>query len=888
MIDKKLNNYEIVEKIGKGGMGEVYRAHDTKLNRDVALKVLPAEFANDPERMARFKREAQLLASLNHTNIAAIHGLEESGGVTALVMELAEGSTLADRISKGPIPLDEALAIARQIAEALEAAHEKGIIHRDLKPANIKVTPEGAVKVLDFGLAKALEGEAAVADASQSPTLSLAATKAGVILGTAAYMSPEQARGKSVDKRADIWAFGCVLFETLTGRQLFSGDTVSDTLAAVLTREPEWTTIPPGVNPLLRRCLEKDPKNRCRDIGDVKLEIVQILANPHKAYDQPEMFAEQKSKLHKTLPWIAAALIFGILAGGMIVWKLKPLEPHPVTRLYFELPKDQKYPDNGLTPLLAVSPDGKKIAYCTPGGIYLHSIDKWDAELVRGTEGNPERPFFSPDGKWIGYWSSHESQLKKIPVDGGMPVPLTNVTSISYLSWNPDDTIIFAGTKGIMRISANGGEVETLIEVKSETFFSPRFLPGGKAVIFTIMTDEGYKIAGQLLQDKKYKILADGSDAHYFQSGHLVYVDLNNDLCAIPFDPEKLEINSGTPIPLVKNIFRFGGAPQFNVSASGTIVYLQDASTLGSKRALVWVDRNGNEERLLDQQDAISPIISPDGKKIAFSVGRGPGHIYIWDLARKKRDRLFTDTNAAAQDLFPLWTSPNGSRIAFYHQSGSNMGIDSIEDSGTQNISHLCSKPGYLIHTGCWSGDANTLLAVLSPLDGQNYDIGMCSPGWKPLLQEKYSELQPQISPDGRCMAYTSNETGQHEIYVRPFPEVDKGRWKVSTDGGDSPLWNPNGRELFYRSGDAVMAVSVQPDADFRFETGTPKSLFRGTYVSADARIATLEPHPWDIHPKDTRFLMMKETEPVANGTSRNIYVVVNWLEELKKLVPAK
>jgi len=414
MIGKTLGHYQITSQLGKGGMGEVFQAKDQVLGRDVAIKVLPEEFARDADRVARFQREAKLLASLNHPNIAAIHGLEESGGTNFLVLELVEGETLADQIKKGPIPVEESLKLALQIAEALEAAHEKGVIHRDLKPVNIKVTPEGKVKVLDFGLAKAFAGEQAELNLSNSPTLSHAATQQGVILGTAAYMSPEQAKGKTVDKRADIWAFGVVLFEMLTGRQLLTGDTVSETLAALLLREPDFSTLPPNLHPrirlLLERCLEKESKNRYHDIADVRVDIQKVLTDPSGLMAQPFIAQAPRTKLRTILPWLAAGL--GIIVVGAAIWNLRKPEPRQVMRFYHDLPEGQQF-SNLDRNALAVSPDGKQIVYGTSKGLYIRSVNELAAKLISGTEGNAENPFFSPDGKWIGYFSVTDGKLDR-------------------------------------------------------------------------------------------------------------------------------------------------------------------------------------------------------------------------------------------------------------------------------------------------------------------------------------------------------------------------------------------------------------------------------------------------------------------------------------------
>ncbi|MBP1611037.1 MAG: serine/threonine protein kinase [Acidobacteria bacterium] len=459
MIGKTLGHYQITSQLGKGGMGEVYQAKDQKLGRDVAIKVLPEEFARDADRVARFQREAKLLASLNHPNIAAIHGLEESGGTNFLVLELVPGETLADRIKAGPIPVEESLKLALQIAEALEAAHEKGVIHRDLKPANIKVTPESKVKVLDFGLAKAYAGDREDVNLSNSPTLSDAATQQGVILGTAAYMSPEQARGKPVDKRADIWAFGCVLFEMLTGRAAFSGRDVTDILAAVIRSEPDWKRLPANLHwrlrELLERCLEKEAKDRYSGINDARVEIQKVLADPSGLFAQSVTAKKAQTRLRSMLPWAVA--ILGIVLVGVAVWNLRKPEPRQVMRFEYELPEGQQL--NGL----AVSPDGKQFVYGTANGLYIRSVDELTAKLIAGTEGSTQQPFFSPDGKSIGYFSVNDRQLKKIAISGGAPVTLCAVTQLLGAWWGADNTILYGQIPGDMMQVSGNGELRNLL-----------------------------------------------------------------------------------------------------------------------------------------------------------------------------------------------------------------------------------------------------------------------------------------------------------------------------------------------------------------------------------------------------------------------------------------
>ena len=561
----QLGHYQITDQIGAGGMGEVYRATDTKLKRDVAVKVLPSALASDPDRLARLQREAELLASLNHPNIAAIYGLEDAGETKALVMELVEGPTLADRISQGPIPVDEALPIARQIAEALEAAHEQGIIHRDLKPANVKVRSDGTVKVLDFGLAKAMEPVGDPTGISQSPTLSMAATEAGVILGTAAYMSPEQARGKAVDKRADIWAFGVVLYEMLTGKQAFAAEDVSMTLSKVLQREPDFDVLPPDVpgrvKQALKVCLQKDPRQRGGDMAAIRL----ALEGAFETTAPQEAGGVETAQSQSKLPWVGAFAL-GLIVAGVAVWILRPEPPDPpvrVTRFSHVLSAGQEF---GIQdPALAVSPDGSRMVYVANQQLYLRPMDRQESSPIPGTDENPSEPFFSPNGESIGYWSQTNRQLKKIAVSGGAPVTLTDAGNPGGPPfWAADDTIVFGQTGGIMRVSANGGIAEVLIEGGRR---DPQVLPDGRSVLFAVGADQ---VMVQAPESGEPKFLFAGRRSRYVPTGHIIY-GLDGVLLAVGFDLDTLEVVGG-PVPMVEGVQFDAGYPQYAVSDSGTLI----------------------------------------------------------------------------------------------------------------------------------------------------------------------------------------------------------------------------------------------------------------------------------------------------------------------------
>ena len=883
MIIKTLGHYQITNQLGKGGMGEVFRAKDQKLGRDVAIKVLPEEFAKDADRVARFQREAKLLASLNHPNIAAIYGLEESEGSNFLVLELVEGETLADRVKKGPIPVEESLKLALQIAEALEAAHEKGVIHRDLKPANIKVTPDGKLKVLDFGLAKAYAREQEV-NLSNSPTLSDAATQQGIILGTAAYMSPEQARGESVDRKADIWAFGVVLFEILTGRTTFDGRTVSDVLASVIKSEPEWKRLPPNLHPrirlLLERCLEKEAKDRYSGISDARVDIQKILADPSGVLAQPPSLALRQSKLRLILPWITAVL--GIVVGGIAVWKLKQPELGQVVRFDYDLPRDQQFLP-GTAPHLAVSPDGTQFAYSTTEGLYLRQINEMDARLVPGTKVG-QWPCFSPNGKWISYFSRADKKLMKIPNSGGTPMALCDVTNFGGASWDTDSAIVYGTAGGIMRISADGGIPEVIVRAEKEMPLYPQVLPNRKSVLFTLYGTP-LKIFLQSIESGKRSELFVGDSARYLPTGHIIYAS-GNSLFAVPFDPGKPEALGG-PVSVVNGVLRIPLFSDYAVSESGTLVYVPGSSVTAVHRTLVWVDRNGKEEPLQAPPDSyMDPRISPDGTKLALSIGDRLTNtdIWIWDLIRKTMTRLtFESTHAT----LPLWT-PDGKRIVFSSHRDPAHGIYWRFADGTGKEERLASRQDRNLFPASWAGDRSMLLVETAPPGTSSFDIGAISMEGKRefrlSLQENYVESRAQVSPNGRWMAYASDESGRNEIHVRPFPDVQKGKWPVSTSGGDSPLWTRDSRELLYRNGDAVMAVSVKTDPDFRLEP--PRILFRGTYVASEIKSYPDPSNTWDISPDGRRFLMIKEAG--AEGSPRKINIVLNWLDELKQRVPVK
>ena len=829
-------------------------------------------------------------------------GWKESGDSPALVLEYVEGPTLQDRIAKGQIPLDEALPIARQIAEALEAAHEQGIIHRDLKPANVKVKDDGTVKVLDFGLAKALGPDLSDLDAANSPTMTMtaAATKMGVIMGTAAYMSPEQAKGRQVDKRADIWAFGVVLFEMLTGRQAFGGTDISETLAAVLRQEMDWTELPSetphSIRRLLRRCLERDHRRRLPEIGTARLEIDEADAAPETPAVAVTVPVAQPAIWESPIG-IAAIALVALVLGGFTVWSLtrpEPAPPAPITRMSIVLPQTQRLTGTNRRSV-AISPTGTHVVYVANEQLYLRALDELEALPLTGTEGSAATtPFFSPDGQWIGFFSRQDQALKKVAVSGGAAVTLAEANIPYGASWGEDDTIVFGlYGQGILRVASAGGTPDVLVSFDFPNLaHQPQILPGGEAVLYTLgasgQWDAAQIVVEQLATGERTVVVEGGSDARYLPTGHLVYA-LGDTLLAVPFDVDRLEVTGGS-VPLVQGVARAGftGAANFGISETGSLVYLGGGAAGGGARSLVWVDRDGREEPLATPLLPYrAPRVSPDGTRVAVDVvDPGGGDIWIHDLSRGTETLLTPDP---ADDYGPLWT-PDGEWVVFTSTREGQMGLFQKRADAPGDAEHLMAASDGLavIQSTSWSADGQTLLFwEFAGTGTTDTDIGLLSMegdrARELLLDGEFGEARPAISPDGGWIAYDSDETGEFEVYVQRFPGLG-GKVTISTDGGSQPLWAPNGRELFYRGPRGMMVVPVL-ETEPRLRVGDPSVLFETQYYFF------LSQRTYDLAPDGQRFLMIKEgaatddlTDPFAGLTQ--IHVVQNWFTELQARVP--
>jgi Tol biopolymer transport system component len=902
----RLGPYEIVAPLGAGGMGEVYRGRDAKLGRDVAIKILSTAVAADPDRIARFEREARVLAGLNHPHIAAVYGFQQSDGIDALVMELVEGATLSDRIAHSRLPLDETLAIARQIVDALEAAHEKGIVHRDLKPANIKVRDDGTVKVLDFGLAKALdvvehEGSAARPSASLSPTLT-APTQLGMILGTAAYMAPEQARGKPVDKRADIWAFGAVLYEMLTGKRAFAADEISDTLAFVITKDPDWTALPPDTPPpihtLLRRCLDKDRKRRLADIADARFELDDA-ADPSARLQPRDPSAIGGARgFGRAVPWALAGA--ATLAAVVAVTSWAPWRP-PAAQAGLRLTADFGAPMSLATAsgssTLALSPVGAVLAFVgqPPGGepqLYIRRLDQLNATTLERGDG-VAAPFFSPDGQWLAYFSG--GKLKKIPVNGGASIPLADAPNPRGGAWSQDGTIVFApgSTVPLSRVSATGGAVEpvTKLAATEVTHRWPQIIDGGRAVLFTSSAANGqYEDANLVVQPlpngTPKVVLTGGFYGRYVPSGHIVFGHAGT-LFAAPFDLSRLEVN-GPSVPVVQGVSTINGtgAAQFAVGPDGMLVYVAGEGE-DINLPLMWLDSRGAATPLRTTRSNWGNIqFALDGRRLAMNITAPNRQIYVYDWARDVLSQLTFDSGSD-----PVW-SPDGRDIAFGSRRESprvlNLNVRRADGSGEPV--RLTTSPRDQVPAS-WHPSGKFIAftevgtspdVMLLPIDGDS------SSGWKPgtpepLLATQAPEWDPAFSPDGRWLAYSSGTSGRPEIYVQPFPSTGGSKWKVSGEsGGRYPVWSRTSKTLMFMAGNGSQLMSASYSVDGNsFHAEKPTVWGEGRFARLNGQ------RGFDLHPDGTRVVVGGVREPNAPPREDRAVFILNFFDELRRLAPA-
>jgi len=902
-VGTRLGFYEILSALGVGGMGEVYRARDTRLDRDVAIKIAPHAFVADAERMGRFLREAKVLASLSHPHIAAIYGLEEAEQITAIVMEVVEGEDLAQRLARGRIPLDEALPIARQIAEALEAAHEQGIIHRDLKPANVKLRPDGTVKVLDFGLAKVVVGGANMPDLPDSQVVTAVATRAGTILGTAPYMSPEQAKGRSVDRRVDLWAFGAVLYELLTGARAFQGESVAEILSHVLTQTPDWALLPADtpapIRTLLRRCLEKNPARRLDSAVALRLEIDDTLVSPGgvTAVGGPEP-RPRRVTWEAVAALVATSLVVAL--GAWAVMRNAPPAPALPVRFTITFPPAQPMELTWRGRDIALSPDGRYLVYQSRGRLMLRAFDQLDAVALEGVTGG-RTPFFSPDSQWIGFFDG--SDLKKVAVTGGRAITLSReLGSPSGGTWGDDGTIVVSsedGNIGLRRVSADGGEATALTRTAAphQGHGTPSMLPGSRGVLFTIWANapEDRQLAVLDLKSGEQKtLLRGGIGAEYLDSGHLVYAtsgsqgsEVSGTLWVVGFDLERLALR-GEPLRVSETLHvDMLSAVNYAVSRTGALAYVPARART---RSFVWVDRTGRETAI----DGLSPRpyanfgLSPDGTRVAFAIEDGEFDIFVWDFARESLTRL---TFGSSYDYLPRWT-PDGRRIVFQSNRAGPPNLFSVPSDGSGPVERLTTSNNQQWPNSITPDGTALLLCELRPKTG--FDIlqlplvatsraaGTATTVADKRLSEATSlvasssaEYAANISPDGRYFAYQSAESGgRFAVYVQPYPDVSKGRWQISTEGGVAPVWARAGGELFYLDdSNTLTAVTVQTSGG-QFIAGKPVKVF-DTKPSGNF-------YSYDVTADGQRFLITKESTAGDREHPPEVVVVLNWQEELK------
>jgi serine/threonine-protein kinase len=876
LLGKTLAHYDITDLLGKGGMGEVYRALDTKLGREVAIKILPTEFSGDPERAARFDREARTLASLQHPNVASIYGFEEVDGIRFLVMELVEGDDLAERLKSGGLPWKEAVDVAEQIAEGLEAAHAQDIVHRDLKPANIKITPTRDVKILDFGLARAYAGEpdGDETDTLNSPTITAAMTQVGTIMGTAAYMSPEQARGRGVDKQSDIWSFGVVLYEMLTGECLFKGETVSDSIGAILHRDPDLDQlpdVPPQVRTLLRRTLIRDKRKRLRDIGDARLELEEARSGTAAV---PVAAPTRSGKTG----WLAALAMTVLAAVLGTMFFIRDSDPGP-TQTTLGLSKEEavSLSSGGLSwSHLDVSPDGTSVVYRgdESNALHLRDIGSFTATKLIDTE-QAKLPVFSPDGRWIAYFG--QSGLWKIAVSGGAPVRICDTERGPGLTWGQGE-LYFSRTNGggLWAVSENGGEIRSISTPdasRDETSHRwPQVLPGGRHLLLTIKTariatfDDASIGLLSLDTGQVTVLMQGGSNPHYVASGHLVY-GRGTQLFAAPFDLKSLTV-TGTPTPVLDGIHisDITGSAGYALSPGGDLVYVPSLPDYWDFR-LVWWHRSGKTSALeFDQLRAFDLAVSPDEERFVAAVPGANDKLWIYDLRQKTTSRL---TNTPGNDRNPVW-SPDGRSVAYRNDIGGPSDIFLVGADGSAPAERLHASESF-DSPSSWSPDGSRLLFTRIESDG-NADIWSLNMSGEyeaePFLQSPDLERDAQFSPGGEWVAYVSDTAGDREIYVRPYPGPGNAL-RVSRSGGTRPFWAPDGSALYFTADDRIMEVPFERTAGFR--PGEPVEVFVGTSLAPNLNLA----------PIGDRFLA---TLGNPDALQFQIRVIFDWADELNRI----
>jgi eukaryotic-like serine/threonine-protein kinase len=901
----RLGVYEITGLIGVGGMGEVYRASDTKLGRKAAIKTLPGELAKDADRLARFEREAKLLASLNHAHIAAIYGLHEHEGTQFLAMELVEGETLERILKSAPMPVEDALRFALQIAEALEAAHEKAVMHRDLKPANIMVTRDGQVKVLDFGLAKAFSSDPNQTTLGHSPALSLAMTQQGMILGTAGYMSPEQASGQPTDQRADVWAFGVVLFEMLTGWPLFSGESVPDILAGVLRTQPDWNRLPKALDPrvrvLLERCLEKRVRNRYHGIADARVDVEKVLADPVGILAGSAATGASAARSKRF--WLAAG-VTGVLLAGTATWVLKPapvVAPEPVVRFDFALREGQTFRNIGQD-VIAISPDGTKIIYNTNDGLYLRAVGELEGRRIAGTEQAMSNPFFSPDGDWIGFW---DGQLKKVRTTGGSAVILSDAATLQGASWSLDgSTILFGQPEGIMQVSANGG-TPTLLITAAGRLWDPQYLPNG-AVLFARFGIGSSAIVVQAPGSDAH-VLFEGERAIYIPTGHLVVTAPNTTptaLFARTFDPDTLEV--GGPEPVAESVALRNGKTHYAIAASGALAYIHGEPDVSSGTLpdlwLTLIGRDGERRPLpAPPRPYRAPRLSPDGTRVAVEIVDADGNgssIWVYDLAGDTDIRRLTQVTEG-NNLRPVWTL-DGARITFMSDRDGPGSIYWQNADGRGPAERLTTAEEGNFHLPeSWSPDGTLSFSVVSgAFVGGSWGVYTRSPDGKAAVffdvAGGSNVWTSAFSPDGRWLAYTSNEgsndANDFRVFVERFPKAGE-RYEIAVGGAINPVWSNDGSEIFYRRGilDAprlLNSVSIlETEPRFRFTAANS--------IAIEGFLNHINYRDFDPLPDGSGFIMLtpvnapgSDDATAASPAPDRIRVVLNWFEELERLVP--